>query len=402
MAWYDRFLGIEREDKLNPAQYVISRDEGMTIDSREVITNYRNAYEQLEIVNRAVNMIVDDSAEIPFQIGNQIQGINNIVKNIRKSRVNILINKEPNPFQDISTFKRNLVIDLLLDGNIFIYFDGAHLYHLPADRVTIYSDTDTYVDKYSFDNTIDYSPREIIHIKENSFNSIYRGVPRLKPAYRTMQLLGSMRNFQDNFFKNGAVPGLVLKSPNTLSEKIKERMLQAWVARYNPQSGGRRPLFLDGGLEVENLTEVNFKELDFQEGIKSNERIILEAMGIPPILMDGGNNANIRPNHRLYYLETVLPIVRKIGHAVERFFGFELSEDVTGIPALQPELRDQAAYYATLVNTGIMSPNEAREALGKEPVDGFDEPRVPANIAGSAANPEEGGRPTEAAPSEEE
>ena len=402
MAWYDRFLGIEREEKLNPAQYVISRDEGMTIDSREVITNYRNAYEQLEIVNRAVNMIVDDSAEIPYQIGDQIQGINNIVKNIRKSRVNILINKEPNPFQDISTFKRNLVIDLLLDGNIFIYFDGAHLYHLPADRVTIYSDTDTYVDKYSFDNTIDYSPREIIHIKENSFNSIYRGVPRLKPAYRTMQLLGSMRNFQDNFFKNGAVPGLVLKSPNTLSEKIKERMLQAWVARYNPQSGGRRPLFLDGGLEVENLTEVNFKELDFQEGIKSNERIILEAMGIPPILMDGGNNANIRPNHRLYYLETVLPIVRKIGHAVERFFGFELSEDVTGIPALQPELRDQAAYYATLVNTGIMSPNEAREALGKEPVDGFDEPRVPANIAGSAANPEEGGRPTEAAPSEEE
>ena len=402
MAWYDRFLGIEREEKLNPAQYVISRDEGMTIDSREVITNYRNAYEQLEIVNRAVNMIVDDSAEIPFQIGEQIQGINNIVKNIRKSRVHTLINKEPNPFQDISTFKRNLVIDLLLDGNIFIYFDGAHLYHLPADRVTIYSDTDTYVDKYSFDNTIDYSPREIIHIKENSFNSIYRGVPRLKPAYRTMQLLGSMRNFQDNFFKNGAVPGLVLKSPNTLSEKIKERMLQAWVARYNPQSGGRRPLFLDGGLEVENLTEVNFKELDFQEGIKSNERIILEAMGIPPILMDGGNNANIRPNHRLYYLETVLPIVRKIGHAVERFFGFELSEDVTGIPALQPELRDQAAYYATLVNTGIMSPNEAREALGKEPVNGFDEPRVPANIAGSAANPEEGGRPTEAAPSEEE
>ena len=406
MAWYDRLLGRNQDfyddEKLNPAQYVISRDEGMTIDSREVVTNYKNAYEQLEIVNRAVNMIVDDSAEIPFQVGDQIQGINNIVKNIRKSRVDILINKEPNPFQDISTFKRNLVIDLLLDGNIFIYFDGAHLYHLPADRVTIYSDTDTYIDKYSFDNTIDYSPREIIHIKENSFHSIYRGVPRLKPAFRTMQLLGSMRNFQDNFFKNGAVPGLVLKSPNTLSEKIKERMLQAWVARYNPQSGGRRPLFLDGGLEVENLTEVNFKELDFQEGIKSNERIILEAMGIPPILMDGGNNANIRPNHRLYYLETVLPIVRKIGHAVERFFGFELSEDVTGIPALQPELRDQAAYYATLVNTGIMSPNEAREALGKEPVDGFDEPRVPANIAGSAANPEEGGRPTEAAPSEEE
>lgn len=401
MAWYDRILG-RTEEKLNPAQYVISRNEGLTVDSREVVTNYRNAYEQLEIVNRAVNMIVDDVADIPFSLGTQVPGTNNIVKNIRKSKVDLLINREPNPFQDINSFKRNLIIDLLIDGNIFIYFDGAHLYHLPANKVRIETDEQTFVAKYTYENSIDYSPNEIIHIKENSFNSIYRGVPRLKPAWRTMQLLSSMRNFQDNFFKNGAVPGLVLKSPNTLSEKIKERMLQAWVARYNPQSGGRRPLFLDGGLSVENLTEINFKDLDFQEGIKSNERIILEAMGIPPILLDGGNNANIRPNHRLYYLETILPIVRKLGYALERYFGFTVSEDVTGIPALQPELRDQAAYYATLVNTGIMSPNEARQALGKDPIDGFDTPRVPANIAGSAANPQEGGRPAEAPPSDEE
>jgi|TARA_B100000085_G_C18154738_1_gene354904 hypothetical protein len=112
--------------------------------------------------------------------------------------------------------------------------------------------------------------------------------------------------------------------------------------------------------------------------------------------MDGGNNANIRPNHRLYYLETILPIVRKMGYAFERFFGFKLDEDVSGVPALQPELRDQANYYATLVNTGIMSPNEAREAMRLEKIDGFDEPRVPANIAGSSANPSEGGRPAEA------
>jgi HK97 family phage portal protein len=347
-------------------------------------------------------MIVDDVSDIPFLVQEQIQGTTPVMRNVRKTRVDLLLNKEPNPFQDVSTFKRNLLIDLLIDGNIFVYYDGAHLYHLPAEKVTIHTDTDTYIEKYTFNNSIDYSVNEIIHIKENSFHSIYRGVPRLKPAHRTMQLLVNMRNFQDNFFKNGAVPGLVLKSPNTLSEKIKERMLQAWVARYNPQSGGRRPLFLDGGLEVENLSEVNFKNLDFQEAVKDNEKIILEALGVPPILMDSGNNANIRPNHRLYYLETILPITNKIRYAFERYFGFKLDEDVSNVPALQPELRDQASYYATLVNTGIMTPNEAREALRLERVEGFDTPRVPANIAGSAANPEEGGRPQEGPPSEEE
>ena len=402
MAWYDRFLGIDREEKENPAQYIISRDQGLTVDTRENTLSYRNAYETLEIVNRGVNMIVDDTAEIPYDVGTKIEGINPIKKSLRRTRVELLLNQEPNPFQDVSTFKRNLIIDLLIDGNIFVYFDGAHLYHLPAEHVTIETDENTYIKKFVYDHSVDYSPSEIIHIKENSFNSIYRGVPRLKPAHRTMMLMQNMRKFQANFFKNGAVPGLVLKSPNTLSEKIKERMLQAWVARYNPQSGGRRPLFLDGGLEVEDLTEINFKNLDFQDGIAANEKIILKALGIPPILMDSGNNANIRPNHRLYYLETILPIVNKIAYAFERYFGFKLDENVSGIPALQPELRDQASYYATLVNTGIMTPNEAREALRFETIEGFDTPRVPANIAGSAANPEEGGRPVETPPSEEE
>jgi len=395
MAWYDRFLGIEREEKLNPAQRYIGLEEGLAIDTREKKDNYRSAYEELEVVNRAVNMIVDDSADIKYSVGTKVQGISPVVENVRRTRVDLLLNKEPNPFQDVNTFKRNLVIDLLIDGNIFIYYDGVHLYHLPAQNVTIEADTDTYVSKYVYDGQIEYSPKEIIHIKENSFYSIYRGVPRLKPAYRTMYLMDSMRKFQDNFFKNGAVPGLVLKSPNTLSEKIKERMLQAWSTRYNPKNGGRRPLILDGGLEVDSLTKVNFKELDFQPSIAANEKVILEALGVPPILLDGGNNANIRPNHRLYYLETVLPIVRKIAYACERYFGFELVEDVTNVPALQPELRDQAAYYATLVNTGIMSPNEARDALGKEPLEGHDDLRVPANIAGSAADPTEGGRPPE-------
>ena len=400
MAWYDRLLGrtITTEDKLNPAQSFIGMDEGMTIDTRENKDNYRSAYEELEVVNRAVNMIVDDSADIKYDVGNKVSGITPVVDNIRRTRVDLLLNKEPNPFQDVNTFKRNLIIDLMIDGNIFVYFDGRHLYHLPAQNVTIHSDTSTYIEKFTYDGHVDYSTKEIIHIKENSFKSIYRGTPRLKPAYRTMYLLDNMRRFQDNFFKNGAVPGLVLKSPNTLSDRIKERMLQSWSTRYNPKNGGKRPLILDGGLEVDSLTKINFKELDFQSSISANEKIILEAMGVPPILLDGGNNANIRPNHRLYYLETILPIVRKISYAFERYFGFELSENVTDIPALQPELRDQAAYYATLVNTGIMTPNEAREQIGREPLDGHDELRVPANIAGSAANPTEGGQP----PKEEE
>ena len=397
MAWYDRILGrkpliVESEEKLNPAQQYYDHK---TEPSRELRFRYERSYEDIEIVNRGVNLIVDDAAEIPTTVGPQIQGLQNVVKGIKRSKVSLLLNKEPNPFQDISTFRRNLITDFILDGNIFIYFDGVHIYHLPASKMVIHASETTYIEKFTFNEQVDYGTSEIIHVKDNSFYSIYRGISRLKPALRTMQLMASMRQFQDNFFKNGAVPGLVLKTPNTLSEKIKERMIQSWSIRYKPDAGGRRPLILDGGIEIDQIANVNFRELDFQEAIAENEKIILKALGVPPIMLDSGNNANIRPNMRMYYLETILPIVRKLNFALERYFGFEVKEDITDIPALQPELRDQSQYYSALVNTGIISPNEAREHLGFEAVEGYDELRVPANIAGSATNPDEGGRPTE-------
>ena len=388
MAWYDRIFG--RREKLNPAQQY----QGMAVESsREPTQSYEFYYENIEIVNRGVNMIVDDVAEIPATVIGALR-TPGIVKGVKRARVELLLNVEPNPFQDVSSFKRALITDYLLDGNIFIYYDGAHLYHLPADKVRIHGDRDTFIEKFSYNKT-DFSPNEIIHVKDNSFYSIYRGVSRLKPALRTMQLMSNMRQFQDNFFKNGAVPGLVLKSPNTLSEKIKERMIQSWTVRYRPDSGGRRPLILDGGIEIDSYTNTNFKDLDFQDAITKNEAIILKALGIPPIMMDSGNNANIRPNMRLYYLETVLPIVKKMNHALCRYFGFMIKEDVSEVPALQPELRDAAGYYTALVNGGIITINEARDRLGYDLMDGQDDIRVPQNIAGSAANPSQGGRPTE-------
>ena len=393
MAWYNNIFGqkvIEVEEKLNPAQFHMG---GNITSSHEPSFSYEKAYEDLEIVNRGVNMIVDDVAEIHTLVSRE-NSFRGVIPGIKASKVEVLLNKSPNPYQDINSFKRNLISDFLIDGNIFMYFDGAHLYHLPATDVTIHSSKETYIEKFTM-HDITFSPDEIIHIKENSFHSIYRGVPRLKPAMRTMVLMKNMRAFQDNFFKNGAVPGLVLKSPNTLSEKIKERMISSWQARYRPDAGGRRPLILDGGIEVDSISNVNFKDLDFQTSIADNEKIILKALGIPPIMMDSGNNANIRPNMRLYYLETILPIVRKINYGLERYFGFELREDITNIPALQPELRDSSAYYTSLVNGGIITPAEARKALGFDFVTGTEEIRVPANIAGSATNPDEGGRPVE-------
>jgi len=385
---------VAATEKLNPAQGLLSNEGKLESPSLSSTYSYQQCYEQLEVVNRAVNMIADDVAAIKTKVGEPLTISSR--PNVRKKSLEKLLNKEPNPFQDIDSFKRDAIMDLILEGNLFWYYDGVHLYQLPATRMNIIADNRNYVSYYEFDGPQKrFEPDEIIHVKDNGYKSIYRGASRLEPALRTMRIILEMRNFQDNFFKNGAVPGLVLKSENTLNERLKKRLTDEWAKKYRPGAGGRRPVILDGGLEIDQISNQSFSDLDFQTSIEGCEGTVLKALGVPPILLDTGNSANIRPNHRLFYLETIIPIVNKINSALERFFGFEIYEDTTYIEALRPELQDQASYLQTLVNSGIISANEARVELGREPHPDaqHDDLRIPENIAGSAVNPTQGGRP---------
>ena len=56
-------------------------------------------------------LLVDDVAEIPATV-NRV-ATNGVIKGIKRARVDSLLNKEPNLFQDINTFRRNLLIDFL-------------------------------------------------------------------------------------------------------------------------------------------------------------------------------------------------------------------------------------------------------------------------------------------------
>ena len=80
MAWYDTFIGrkpVDLDEKLNPAQ---SYFDHKTDSSREFTFKYERAYEDLEVVNRGVNLIVDDAAEIPTAVGPQIQKLSECSK----------------------------------------------------------------------------------------------------------------------------------------------------------------------------------------------------------------------------------------------------------------------------------------------------------------------------------
>lgn len=379
-------------EKLNPAQELIARAAGWNSGSDQTITVV-NSWEDFEVVQRGVAMIVGGCSV--FDVDIKDKKLSEGIPNLRKAKLETLLNHKPNAYQDIQTFRSQIFLDFIMEGNIFIYWDGSALYHLPAVNMVVVPDEKTYIKEYLYNRVITYKPSEIIHIQDLSTKSIFRGTSRLKSAIRSIATINKMRTFQDSFFENGAVPGLVLETENTLSTAAKERTIQQWTQKYNSKNGARRPMIVDSGLKVKAIYDVNFKELDFDVGMTSYEAKILKALGVPPILLDGGNNANIAPNLRLFYLETVIPIVKKYLSALEFFFGFDLELITNNVSAIQPELKEIAQYYASLVNTGIITADEARTELRYGVKGGeADTLRIPANIAGSAADPSQGGKPS--------
>lgn len=390
MAWYNPKDWFK--EKLNPAQELISHSEGFNISTTAPIS-YQLAFDRLEAVNRGVNMIVSACASLDYDVKDK--NSDGLVPGIRAKTINNLLNVKPNPYQSIQELRSNIFLDFLLEGNVFLHFDGVFLYHLPASMVQIISDPKTFVAGYKYQGMVDFAPNEVVHFRDLSKNSIYRGNSRLSSADRNIRILYKMHDFQENFFDNGAVPGFALATDNTLSQVAKDKTIQNWVTKYNPRNGAKKPIIIDSGLKPVQLFTTSFKEMDFETSVSSHNVKILQALGVPPILLDGGNQANISPNLRLFYLETVLPIVRKYISAMEFLSGYDIDAITANVSALQPELKDIAAYNVGLVNGGIITPNEARAEL-RYPKDidpASDKLRIPANIAGSAVQPNSGGAP---------
>lgn len=393
MSWWTNF-----KEKLNPVQPDIALDEGSAIYSTQTkLLSVQSTYEIVEVVNRSVNLIVDNAAMVNYDVGDSLNFTGQL-RGVRPAGLNILLNHRPNPYMDISTFRRLIFMDFLIDGNAFIYFDGSSFYHVPAVNMVINPDDKGRVHSYEYNGSeVVFRPNEIIHIKDNSTKSIYRGDSRINSAMNSLFTKEKMQDFQNRFFDNGAVTGLIVHTDQILSAQLKDRKEREWMKNYNPKRGNGRPLILDGGMKVASTGSGNFREMAFSESVDKLETKVCQALGIPPLLLDSGNNANIKPNLELFFYTTVIPMLRKFESALEYHFAYDIELDLHRVPALKPDIKEQAERLSALVNNGIITGNEARKELRREEIDDPDmnEIRIPANVAGSATgvSGQEGGKP---------
>lgn len=389
------------KEKLNPAQPQIQHQEPSSSRSNRRPQTTRNSFRDMEIVNRGVNMLIDSCAEVDFDIQGP-RGFTTYGSGIKGKTLDRLLNQRPNMFMDSSTFWRLIYMDFLLEGWAFIHYDekeGA-LYHIPAAGMEVYADTKYYINHFMYDGRVKFQPNEVIFIKDNAFQSQtsqISGYPRILSALSSIIRKDKLLHFKEKFFDNGTVIGMVVETEQVLNKRLKDRYREEIRLDHNVRNGKSNVVFLDNGMKAKSLSATNLKELGIEEDLDKFDKDICKALGIPTILMEGGNNANIRPNVELYYYTTVLPLVEKFEKALEFFFGFDIKLDTSDVAALTPDRSKQGTELAAKVNNGLITGNEARVDLRLDPIEDelMSKIRIPANVAGSASNVagQEGGKP---------
>ncbi|QDF14668.1 portal protein [Vibrio phage Chloris] len=392
--------------KLNPAQELIAReDPSSTTSNKKPLTTTR-AFEDVEVVNRCVNLLVDNACQVRYDIKDQYSftplGSGKAKGGIRQDKVKELLNVRPNPFMDASTFWRLVIMDFIMEGWAFVHWDGYSLYHLPAANMEVYADKKQYINRYIYGAQVEFQPNEIIFIKDNAYNrgnsTQIEGFSRILSSLEGLVRREKLLQFKEKFFDNGAVFSLILETEAVLNKKLKKRFEEEISLDYNPRTGRSSVKVLDAGMKAKTLTPTSSKDLDVKADVDDFERKACIALGIPPLLLDSGNNANIRPNVELLFYMTILPMMRKFESVFETFFGYDIKLTTDDITALAPDAKAEAEAVTSKVNNGLITPNEGRIELRYEPLDGqdMDKIRIPQNIAGSGTgvSGQEGGKPS--------
>lgn len=398
--------------KKNPVQSDIKDKEPMGETATPNKRTAADSYKLDPVFNRCVNILVDSQAEVKITVGKKLnvtplaKGLSEMNRKdstASKATLAKLLEIKPNLFQDANSFWRLLLTDYWMSGRAFAVWDGTALYHIPETEVKVYSGSNNIVEYYMFGDRR-LSTDEVIFIKDNSYMqgvgaSAISANSRYKAAENDIIRKDKLSSFKERYLDNGTMLGLILETESVLSKSFKDKLLDTINVNFNTKNGKfmNSAMILDGGLKAKNTAQIDMSQLGINEDKKAHNEAICTQMGVPPILLEGGNNANIRPNIDLMFSLTILPNLKKFTGQLSAFFGYSFNLDTSDVFALSPDTQKEATRVTQLVNNGLITADEGRLMLGLSALKlpETTQIRVPQNIQGSGTgvSGQEGGRP---------
>lgn len=347
-------------------------------------------------VFRCVKLLSESVANLPLQYVKRRDGV---FVDANKPQLDYLLNVQPDYAINAFDFWRQVVQELLLDGNAYI----VPVYNnvsMELDRLalcgrgTVTHDTvnDRY-DVYDVENSIygSYTEGEIIHIKGLTLRNSKKGVSVLTYARLTMGIAATGDQETQNRFSNGGnVRGIVSNDTSVRGfGEYQDKQLEKTAENLdNRFQGGERIVSLPGQVDFKQIS-LSSTDMQFLESRKFTVIEICRFFSVPPtfVYADTSNNYKTVEQADVDFLShTLSPLLRNIEIELRRKliapslchkykFEFDRRE------LFACDLNGMMNYGTKLLQLGT-TVNEVRRMNNLTPVEGGDTVLVSANLRG--------------------
>ena len=205
----------------------------------------------------------------------------------------------------------------------------------------------------------------------------HRGLSVIQTVANTIASDWNLQLRMNDLLKNGAIPSGILSFPEVLGRNQVKQVRSEWQKVHGASRKAGRTAVLSGGAKYDRMS-LSPQELQVLEMRKFTRDEISTVTGVPPFMLgssDSVNYNNAQEQRAAFWHETMLPELEG------EFYG-SINEYL--VPLVQPgvEVRPDLTRIQQLITTeaarvenatkgfqrGILTRNEARKAIGSDPL----------------------------------
>lgn len=307
-----------------------------------------------------------------------------------------ILHRRPNPEMTSTTWRSTMMVHLATRGNAYVqkvYNRGgqlAQLWPLHPDQMEEIRRDDAGELQYHYrlenGRSKTFRANEIMHVRGMSEDGL-QGMSPIEVARRAFDRKRSLEQYESAFWKNGARPGVVLKSTAAPNDKQAAQLLSSWDERYRGSVNSGKTALLPSHLSIETIG-IPQSDAQFLESQKFSRSEIAAIFNVPAHMigdLDRATFSNIAEQGQEFIDYTLGFWITQIEQTIEqsllperergRFYPkFVVQALLRGNPT------ERAQAYSTGLQWGYYSINDIRELEDLNPIADGDTYFVPMNM----------------------
>ena len=304
----------------------------------------------------------------------------------------------PNPIMSSVFFFQSLYMAAQMAGNGYMHCvqpttrGVSELWPMQPQNVWIMLDRTNYVVGYGYGRDAAseraFGADEVIHYRHAPHPRLpYMGMGPLHVAFNEADIESASTENELAMWRNGARPDYVMEAPpDTTDEQVKDLERRVNASHRGPRNKGK--FLVARAIKVQPI-QFTPKEMEYIAGRQDIERRIWAAFGLPEseVRMNDANLASSLTGSTQYLRQTIKPAIDSVADLLTKEllpkFGADPGEMWFAYDNCVPsDETGEANRLVALVNARILTTNEARAELNREPIEGGDEFPEPTSAFG--------------------